>query len=227
MYGRSISFFPLLSPSLRPSLFLFLSFPSLSLYFSFSFTRSLARYTFRPILSRLLPSSSLSLTLSSLFLTHVRVCGLSRYTAIVSIDACAARLYARANLPCADRRLSINGLVVQRNISPYPERACWKNDNSLFDGIRPAFLSLSPYRRRIVFSIFSFPLSFLSFFSLFPHFTDLTPHSCFFLPFSVRFFFSRMVFSRDTGLAIFALGFRISVKRRIAHEGRQVHERTH
>lgn len=29
--------------------------------------------------------------------------------AIVSIDACATRLYARANLPCADRRLSING----------------------------------------------------------------------------------------------------------------------
>lgn len=29
--------------------------------------------------------------------------------AIVSIDACATRLYARANLPCADRQLSING----------------------------------------------------------------------------------------------------------------------
>lgn len=118
---------PLLSPSLRFSL----SLLSLSLYFSFSFTRSLARYTFRPILSPPPFFLTLSLTLSSLLLTHVRVCGLSRYTAIVSIDACAARLYARANLPCADRRLSINGLVVQRNISPYPERACWKNDNSL------------------------------------------------------------------------------------------------
>lgn len=29
--------------------------------------------------------------------------------AIVSIDAYATRLYARANLPCADRQLSING----------------------------------------------------------------------------------------------------------------------
>lgn len=225
MYGRSISFFPSLTFS--PSIPFSLSLLSLSLYFSFSFTRSLARYTFRPILSPPPFFLTLSLTLSSLLLTHVRVCGLSRYTAIVSIDACAARLYARANLPCADRRLSINGLVVQRNISPYPERACWKNDNSLFDGNRPAFLSLSLYRRRIVFSIFSFPLSLPLFFPFSPHFTDLTPHSCFFLPFSVRFFFSRMVFSRDTGLAIFALGFRISVKRRIAHEGRQVHERTH
>lgn len=193
MYGRSISFFP---PSLTfsPSIPFSLSLLSLSLYFSFSFTRSLARYTFRSILS----PPPFFLTLSSLLLTHVRVCGLSRYTAIVSIDACAARLYARANLPCADRRLSINGLVVQRNISPYPERACWKNDNSLFDGIRPAFLSLSLYRRRIVFSIFSFPLSFLSFFfSFFPHFTDLTPHSCFFFLFPSGSF-SRVWFFRAT-----------------------------
>lgn len=187
---------PLLSPSLRPSLFLFLSFPSLSIFLFLSLAR--LQDTLFVQFSRLLPSSSLSLTLSSLLLTHVRVCGLSRYTAIVFIDACAARLYARANLPCADRRLSINGLVVQRNISPYPERACWKNDNSLFDGIRPAFLSLSLYRRRIVFSIFSFPLSFLSFFfSFFPHFTDLTPHSCFFFLFPSGSF-SRVWFFRAT-----------------------------
>lgn len=30
---------------------------------------------------------------------------------IVSIDACATRLYARANLPCTDRRSSINSFV--------------------------------------------------------------------------------------------------------------------
>lgn len=36
---------------------------------------------------------------------------LSSFPAIVFIDACATRLYARANLPCADRRSSINSLV--------------------------------------------------------------------------------------------------------------------
>lgn len=197
MYGRSISFFP---PSLTfsPSIPFSLSLLSLSLYFSFSFTRSLVRYTFRSILSPPPFFLTLSHSLVPPSNPRARVCGLSRYTAIVSIDACAARLYARANLPCADRRLSINGLVVQRNISPYPERACWKNDNSLFDGIRPAFLSLSLYRRRIVFSIFSFPLSFLSlFFSFFPHFTDLTPHSCFFFLFPSGSF-SRVWFFRAT-----------------------------
>lgn len=145
-----------------------LSLLSLSLFF-FLF-HSLAckiHFSSNSLASSLLLSLSLSLSLSrSLLLTHVRVCGLSRYTAIVSIDACAARLYARANLPCADRRLSINGLVVQRNISPYPERACWKNDNSLFDGIRPAFLSLFPctagelcfqYSRFLSPSLFFFP----------------------------------------------------------------------
>lgn len=157
---------PLLSPSLRPSLFLFLSFPSLSIFLSLSLAR--LQDTLFVQFSRLLPSSSLSLTLSSLLLTHVRVCGLSRYTAIVSIDACAARLYARANLPCADRRLSINGLVVQRNISPYPERACWKNDNSLFDGIRPAFLSLSLYPAGELCFQYSRFLSPSLFFSPFP-----------------------------------------------------------
>lgn len=41
--------------------------------------------------------------------------------AIVSIDAYATRLYARANLPCADRQLSINGGIphgIQRNVAP-------------------------------------------------------------------------------------------------------------
>lgn len=114
---------------------------------------------------------------------YTLVRGLSRYppslsslAAIVSIDACATRLYARANLPCAERRSSINSLVqhtgeTSRRVAG--TRALGKTD------------SPAPVPRIVFFPRCSF--FFPPCFSFSPHFTP-----CHF------FFF----FSRETSLLL-------------------------
>lgn len=73
-------------------------------------------------------------------------------SAIVSIDACATRLYARANLPCADRRLSING----GGLMVYSET--YSRKRGLLEKWRPS----TPIPRIVYISIFLFLRFFFS-----------------------------------------------------------------